>query len=686
VTRIGRRRPTDGPGAATCNLVATRSRRIVRPSQRAIATLPVTATASYTPLGMDLRIADIAASPAEREAVDALLDPRIGSAGGWDGGERNISLDGRFARGGHAARARRDMLLPTLHAVQDRVGWISPGAVAHIARRLTIAPAEIFGVASFYALLSTAERPRAAVHVCDDMACRLAGAERVCDALERELGPAGEPGAGEERTWHRSPCLGLCERAPAAMVTIAGEQPVREPAGDVDAPAILARLDAGLRGDGLDASPGAGQRSTDQLKAVRSWIPQAGEPGLRLLARVGRIDPTSLTDYLANGGYRALRAAIDAGPRVVIEDVVTAEVLGRGGAAFPTGRKWVSTAAATGWPKYVVCNADEAEPGTFKDRAILEQDPFSLIEAMTIAGFAIDAERGYLYIRGEYPLAEARIANAIALARGAGLLGERIMGSDLTFDIEVRRGGGAYIAGEETALFESIEGDRPEPRSKPPFPVDVGLFGRPTIVNNVETMANIPHIVLEGGAAYAELGTGGSRGTKLFSISGHVARPGVYEVSFGTRLGELIDLAGGVPGGRPIKAVLVGGAAGRFVGPQALSMPLTYEDTRAAGATLGSGAVVVFDETTDLLDILRRIAAFFRDESCGQCVPCRVGTVRQEELLARLIAGRPRGTVADELALFEDLRAAMRDASICGLGQMASDAVDSGLRLSELVP
>ncbi len=638
---------------------------------------------------MDLRIADIAATPAEREAVDACLDARIGpSRGGWDGGERDIAVDGRVSRSGHEARSHRELLLPALHAVQDRVGWISPGAVAHIARRLTVPPAEIFGVASFYALLSTVERPPASVHVCDDMACRLAGAERLCEELERELGPAGHPKPGAQRTWHRSPCLGQCERAPAVLFTVAGELPIRTAAGGLDARAVLTRLeaDAGAPANReAFAEPVGPAPSPERLAAIRNWIPQAGSPGLRLLARVGRLDPTSLTDYLANGGYRALRAAIDAGSRSVIENVSTAEVLGRGGAAFPTGRKWAAAAAASRWPKYVVCNADEAEPGTFKDRAILEEDPFSLVEAMTIAGFAIDADRGYVYIRGEYPLAEERMGNAIALARQAGLLGTGIMGSDLHFDIEVRRGGGAYIAGEETALFESIEGFRPEPRSKPPFPVEVGLLGSPTIINNVETLANVPHIVLDGGTAYAALGTGGSRGTKLFSVSGHVAQPCVLEVPFGATLGEVIQLAGGVPGGRAVKAVLVGGAAGRFVGPEALSMPLTYEDTRAAGATLGSGAIVVFDETTDLLDILRRIAEFFRDESCGQCVPCRVGTVRQEELLARLIANCPRGSVEAELALLDDLVQAMRDASICGLGQTASGAVTSGLQIAGIL-
>jgi NADH-quinone oxidoreductase subunit F len=298
---------------------------------------------------------------------------------------------------------------------------------------------------------------------------------------------------------------------------------------------------------------------------------------------------------------------------------------------------------------------------------------------MTIAAYATGCSRGYLYIRGEYPDAEARMAGAIDAARASGLLGGDVAGSGFGFEIEIRRGAGAYICGEETALFESIEGGRGEPRNKPPFPVTHGLFGRPTIVNNVETLINVPLILRDGGAAYARIGTEGSTGPKLFCLSGHIARPGTYEVPFGATLGELLDLAGGVPSGRPIRAILLGGAAGAFVGPEQLDVPLTFEGTRAIGATLGSGVVLVFDDTVDLLDIARRIARFFRDESCGQCVPCRVGTVRQEELLARLIAGQPLGSRETELALLRDIGQAMRDASICGLGQTASSAIESAL-------
>ncbi len=637
---------------------------------------------------MDLYVIDVAATSAERVAIDAVLDPVVGPVnGGWDGGERDVDKDGRVARGGHEARSHRHMLLPALHAAQDRVGWISPGALAYICRRLTVPPAEAYGVASFYALLSTVAEPPAVAHVCDDMACRLAGAEAVCADLDRELGPAGRPAQGGQVTWKRSPCLGLCERAPAALFTVAGDPPVRRSIGPVDASSVIAHLHAGLRGlEHSDALAGTLDTvpTPERLATLRRFVPQAGDPGLRLLARVGRIDPTSLTAYLANGGYRALKEATLLGPERVIQEVITAEVLGRGGAAFPAGQKWAAARATQAWPKNIVCNADEAEPGTFKDRAILEEDPFALVEAMTIAGFAVGAEHGWVYLRGEYPLSEARLQNAIDQARARGLLGADVMSAGFAFDIEIRRGGGAYVCGEGTAIYESIEGKRGEPRNKAARSTTAGLFQKPTVLNNVETLANVLDIVLEGGEVYASLGTEKSKGHKLFSISGHVARPGVYEAEFGITLRDLIELAGGIPGGRAVKAVNIGGAAGAFVGPEHLHMPLTFEAVQVAGATLGAGAIVVFDETTDITDILRRIAEFFRDESCGQCVPCRVGTVRQEELLARLAAGRPNGTVEDELALLADLGQVMRDASICGLGQTANDAVRTGIRFAEV--
>ncbi|HUP55674.1 MAG TPA: NAD(P)H-dependent oxidoreductase subunit E, partial [Methylomirabilota bacterium] len=363
--------------------------------------------------------------------------------------------------GGHAIRSRRSQLLPALHAVQDRIGWISQPALNYISRRLAVPPAEAYGVATFYALYSTKPRPPVMAHVCDDIACRIAGAERICEDLGRAVGPAGEAARDGHVGWMRSPCLGLCDLAPAAMITTAGDPATVTTAAPVDAAGILSRLD--------------GTTVTRPPLAAR----QAGDGSVRLLRRIGVVDPTSLDEYRANGGYTGLTRALEIGPEGVIAEVTASKLMGRGGAAFPTGRKWAAVASQPEQPHYLVCNADESEPGTFKDRVLLEGDPFAIVESMTIAAFATGASRGYLYIRGEYPEARTRIANAIAAARDAGLLGSDILGSGFGFDIELRRGAGAYICGEETALFESIEGKRGEPRNKPPFPVEVGLFGKP---------------------------------------------------------------------------------------------------------------------------------------------------------------------------------------------------------------
>ncbi len=615
---------------------------------------------------MDLHVIGPLASPAERAAVDSVLGPADSR---WVGGPRRPGIDGHTSRGGHAIRDRRAELLPALHALQDRIGWISQPALNYVSRRLAVAPAEAYGVATFYALFSTTAQPPTVAHVCDDIACRIAGAEGICDDLRRAVGPEGGSGRDGTVGWKRSPCLGLCDLAPAVLVTRAGETTQRISLAPADAASVIARLEG----------------TTEERRPQPGLHQATDRPAMRLLGRVGVVDPVSLTDYRTHDGYRGLTRALELGPDGVIAEVTASKLMGRGGAAFPTGRKWAAVAAQPAIPKYVVCNADESEPGTFKDRVLLEGDPFAVIEAMTIAGFAIGAHRGYLYLRGEYPEAEARLEAALEAARADRLLGEDILGSGFAFEIELRRGAGAYICGEETALFESIEGKRGEPRNKPPFPVEVGLFGKPTVVNNVETLANVPLLLRMGGAAFAAIGTEGSTGPKLFCLSGHVTRPGTYEVEFGATLRDLIELAGGVPGGRDIKAILLGGAAGVFVGPDQLDLPLTFEATRAAGATLGSGVIMVFDESVDLVDTLVRIARFFRDESCGQCVPCRVGSVRQEELLARLARGSQVRARDEELALLRDIGQVMRDASICGLGQTASSAIESALRQPDLV-
>ena len=787
---------------------------------------------------MDLHLAATAPTDAERQAVDAVLAGSAPAGYGtapaaYGGALARAASGGRAGVGGLRIRQSvRHLLLPALHGVQDAIGWISPAALNYISERLGVPPAEAFGVATFYSLLSTTEQPPRVAHVCDDIACRGAGALHLCRQLEQRLGPAhhaggpakaahhGAPGhgigaggtgtdgtgtrspgtgaavkelatpwsadaGGTDRTaldgaatsgmatnvvatgrptagggvtalvaadevaadavilsgratWLASPCLGLCEAAPAVLLQLAGEPDATLAPATADAvcaalaaaPATEGAAPESAVGQAADAVPAAARsapqvsdpvasasRSAPQVSvpvasASRSApqvsdpvasasraapqvsapvasasraAPQVADPvaaaQLTLLRRVGQADPERISDYRRHGGCAALRRAVELGPDGVLRELRDAKLQGRGGAAFPTAAKWEAVAGAAARPHYVVCNADESEPGTFKDRVVMEQDPFAVIEAMVIAGFATTAATGYLYIRGEYPLATYRLQAAIGQARDWGLLGRDIMGLGVDFDLELRRGAGAYICGEETALFNSLEGFRGEPRSKPPYPTEAGLFGKPTAVNNVETLINLLPIVLGGGRAYAAVGTEQSTGPKLFCLSGAVAAPGVYEVEFGATMRELLELAGGTTGGEP-RAILLGGAAGSFVGPEHLDLPLTFEDTRAAGTTLGSGVVMPFPPGTDFLDITRRIAQFFRDESCGQCVPCRVGTVRQEEALVRLCGGGGGGGA--ERGLLADLAQVMGDASICGLGHTAASALQSALRLGLL--
>jgi NADH-quinone oxidoreductase subunit F len=588
---------------------------------------------------MDIRRIEADPISEERQAIDALLGPPRSA---WDGGSRGSARDAHVAMvGGADSRAKRHLLLPALQALQARVGWISEGGLGYICDRLNVPPADAWGVATFYALLATTPRPARVVHVCDDIACKCRGADQLIGELERQP-PYVE--------WQRSPCLGMCDQSPAAYVTVAGEHPRELQLGRVTA-------------DQIRQDPIAARAFTP---AIRQSLPE-----LRLLRRVGRVDPASLDAYRASRGFEALAKARGMGVDAVIAEVTASKLMGRGGAAFPTGRKWDAVRKEGGHPHYLICNADESEPGTFKDRVLMEEDPFAIVEAMTIAAFAAGCDHGYIYIRGEYPLAAGRLRHAIDSSRAAGLLDG--------FDIEIRRGGGAYICGEETAIFESIEGNRGEPRNKPPFPVQVGLFGKPTVVNNVETLANVPHIILDGAAAFASVGTAESTGTRLFCLSGNVQHPGVYEAPFGVTLRSVIELAGGLQPGRTLRAVLLGGAAGTFVRADELDLKLTHEDTRIARTTLGSGVVMAVDDSVDLKELVLRIAAFFKDESCGQCVPCRVGTIRQEEALHRIARGA-NGALKTELALLDEVGVAMKDASICGLGQTAYSAIESAIK------
>lgn len=571
----------------------------------------------------DLKLSVDHSTDRERAAVDAVLTADDHAV---------VRVTERLVRGGMARRkARRHLLLPALHALQAEIGWISPGGLNYLCDVLQVPPAEAYGVATFYELFRTDDpgHTESIHHVCMDTSCHIAGAEALATQLE-----------ADGKHVHRGPCLGQCERAPAQFVQGRGE-PDHVPADEQAASGVAAH-------------------------------------GSTLLRRVGAVDPTSLASYREHGGYVALQRAVDLGADAVIEEIRAAGLTGRGGAAFPTAIKWRGVADETGRPKHVIANADESEPGTFKDRIVMENDPFSVIEGLTLTGLTVGAENGWIYIRGEYPLATTRLRNAIEQARTAGLLGDDVLGTGRSFDIELRRGAGAYICGEETALMESIEGFRGEPRNKPPFPSTHGLFGEPTVVNNPETLLNAMSIVEHGAQTYRLDGTEKSPGTRLFCVSGHVAEPGLYEVPMGTTLGDLIDLAGGATG--TTKAILMGGAAGSFIGPDQLDLPLTQEDTRERGTTLGSGVVTLFDDAVDFMSLTLRIAEFFKSESCGQCVPCRVGVVRQHEVLVELSdSGAPIRPERNEL--IDDMARAMGDASICGLGHTASGAVQSAIRL-----
>ena len=396
-----------------------------------------------------------------------------------------------------------------------------------------------------------------------------------------------------------------------------------------------------------------------------------------LLKNVGAINPESIEEYIASDGYLALEKAFNNGPDWVIEEVKKSELRGRGGAGFPTGKKWEPTKNAESDEKYIVCNADEGEPGTFKDRVLMEGNPHLLIEGMILAGFATGASRGYIYIRGEYDLAIKRLKKATEQARVYGLLGENILGSGFDFDIEIKKGAGAYICGEETALFESMEGHRGEPRKKPPYPATYGLWGKPTVINNVETLANIPPIIMNGADWFKKFGVAGSYGTKLFSLMGDVDYKGVIEIPFGIPLSYIINEVGfGVKQGKELKAVILGGVSGSLITPEEIDTPVDFNSLARIEAGPGSGSIVVLDEDRCIVDITKNILYFFRHESCGKCTPCRVGTEEMYRIVDRISKGFGEETDLKKLELISN---SMKLTSFCGLGQTAPNIISQSL-------
>jgi NADH-quinone oxidoreductase subunit F len=545
----------------------------------------------------------------------------------------------------HAAEGRRQ-LIPALLEAQALYGHLPEQVVEAIGEGLKVPLAEIHGVIEFYTMLYPRPTGQTIVRICTSPMCAQAGGEAALEAACRELGlEPDEVSADGKWQVEPTPCLGLCDHAPAALV---GERPV--PRIPTDTARWLRRP--------AEASLGV----------------IGGEPRW-LSGRCGRISPTDLRAFVDRGGFAAIARALGAlSPQQVIAEIKASGLVGRGGAAFPTGTKWEMTAAAQADERFIVCNADESEPGTFKDRVLMEGDPFFVLEGMMLAGYAAGARRGFLYIRGEYPRAQRVLGEAIEAARRAGFLGSGILGTAFSFDVELRSGAGAYICGEETALFESIEGKRGFPRAKPPFPTTHGLFGKPTIINNVETFCTAAWIVAHGVEAYRAVGTSESPGTKLFCLSGDVATPGVYEVPFGTSLRQLLGLAGGVRG--ELQAVLLGGAAGAFAAPAQLDLPMSFEGLRQAGLPLGSGVVMAINTERDLRQTLLSLAHFFAHESCGKCFPCQLGTQRQLEIVEKVARGS--ASKADVAAL-EDVGFAMTAASFCGLGVTAGTAILSAL-------
>jgi NADP-reducing hydrogenase subunit HndC len=397
------------------------------------------------------------------------------------------------------------------------------------------------------------------------------------------------------------------------------------------------------------------------------------------LRNVGLINPESIEEYIAQDGYIALgRALSQSTPEEIVQKIKDSGLRGRGGAGFPTGLKWEFTRKAPGDHKYVICNADEGDPGAFMDRSVLEGDPHSIIEAMTIAGYAVGANQGYVYVRAEYPLAVQRLGDAIVKAREFGMLGDHIFGTDFSFDLEIRVGAGAFVCGEETALLASIEGQRGEPRPKPPFPAAQGLWGKPTLINNVETFANIPAILIRGADWFKQIGTEKSKGTKVFALAGKVNNTGLVEVPMGTTLRQIVfELGGGIPNHKRFKAAQTGGPSGGCLTEKDLDRPMDYESLVAAGSMMGSGGLIVMDEDNCMVDVARFFLEFTQDESCGKCTPCRIGTKRMLDILTKITQGEGE---EEDLELLEELATTIKSTALCGLGQSAPNPVLSTIR------
>jgi formate dehydrogenase beta subunit len=530
-------------------------------------------------------------------------------------------------------------LIPALQAIQDRVGWLPREELVTLSREVRRPLYEIEGLISFYPHFRTDPPEQVALHVCHDLSCWLQGADQRIAALRQRYGDE----AGIELV--EVSCLGRCDAAPAVAVN---ECPAV--AGDADA--LIAAARTGHAAEPAPRSYGGGAPWPND-----PYLP--GQERYQVLRALlaGDLDPGGLIAVLQDSGLR-----------------------GMGGAGFPAGRKWELVAAQAATPKYAICNADESEPGTFKDRQILAEQPHLVLEGLLAGMAAVGAEEGWVFIRHEYGPEAAVVRREIDSLRAAGLTGENVAGTGRRLSVDVFTSPGGYILGEESALIECMEGHRGEPRNKPPFPGVYGLWGKPTLMNSVETFAHVPVIAQRGADWWKQQGTGGGSGLKFFAVSGHVERPGVYCVPMGTTARQLLELAGGVSGGRRLGAIQPGGASSNFLGPDRLDVPLDFDALARAGSMLGSGALVVLAEGTDLLAAATNVLRFFRDESCGKCVPCRVGSTKAHQILTDLLTGGGGpGEVDDAVWRLEET---MRRTSICGLGQVALGPVLSVVKLA----
>jgi len=496
------------------------------------------------------------------------------------------------------------------------------------------------------------------VRVCVAAGCLSSGADQIKDGLQKQLATAG---LDKEVKVKGVGCMGLCAAGPLVSV---------EPAGvwyqNVTTD-HCAELVASLKG-----------KPVERLR-LDTNIPFYARQKKIVLENCGEIDPDRIEEYLARDGYGGLQQALTTlSPAQVVEQMIKSGLRGRGGAGYPTGLKWSTVAKSQSAQKYVICNADEGDPGAFMDRSVLESDPHRVLEGMAIAGYATGAIEGYIYVRAEYPLAISRLKAAIKQAEKMGLLGSKILGTTFCFTIQIRLGAGAFVCGEETALIASIEGKRGQPRPRPPFPAERGLWGAATLINNVETFANVPPILRHGADWFAAIGTEKSKGTKVFALAGTVTNTGLIEVPMGISLREIIfDIGGGIPDGKKFKAVQTGGPSGGCIPDEYLDMPVDYESLAKVGSIMGSGGMIIMDETSSMVDVARFFMEFCMSESCGKCVPCRVGTAQMHDLLNRIIQ---RKASAADLALLQELCDLVRSTSLCGLGQTAPNPVLSTLR------